>query len=368
VVLLRDLMDVLGERFPWGLAVEDDNCGLQVGSLNSDALRALCAVDVTGTALERAEASGCDLLVTHHPLIAGPVSGLDIEGPPGSLIKRTVENSMNVIACHTCADSSPGGLADIFAEHLGLVGIEPIQPASWVPFMKVVVFVPPEALEEVSAAMANAGAGEIGNYRHCGFRASGIGTFIPGEDAAPYSGEVGKLNLTQEVRLEMIVPSFLLNRVIKAMLSEHPYEEVAYDVYRTDNPVPWGLGRIGIFEEERTLGDIQAELAEWCGSRDPRLVGDPSKPVGRVAVVPGAANSLVGPARRAGAELLVAGEINYHMSLEAAEAGLALICLGHLESERAFVPMMSEALGALSAQYGWNLEVEGYYDQEVPWQ
>ncbi|MCJ7745572.1 MAG: Nif3-like dinuclear metal center hexameric protein [Actinobacteria bacterium] len=367
MVLLRDLMDALGERFPWGLAVEDDNCGLQVGSLNSDALRALCAVDVTGTALERAEASGCDLLVTHHPLIDDPVLSIDTGEPRGSLIERVIENGMNVIACHTSADSSPGGLADIFAEHLGLVGVEPIQPASWVPFVKAVVFVPPEALEDVSEAMADAGAGVIGKYRHCGFRTSGTGTFIPGEDAAPYSGEVGRLNLAEEVRLEMIVPSFLLKRAVKAMLGRHPYEQVAYDIYKTDNPVPWGLGRIGTLKEERTLGDIQAELAKWCASPDPRLVGDPSRKVSSVAVVPGAANSFVEPSRRLGAELLVAGEVNYHMWLEADEAGLALVCLGHRESERVFVPMMVESLRAASDQHGWNLEIESYDDREVSW-
>ncbi len=366
MALLKDMMDALGERFPWELAVEDDNSGLQVGSIDSVVSKVLCSVDATSPVIERSVASGCDLLVTHHPLIARPISRFDTGGPPGSLVKSVIENNMSVIACHTNADSSPGGLADIFAEHLGLVGVEPIQPASWVPLVKVIVFVPPEAAEDVSAAMADAGAGVIGKYRHCGFRSSGTGTFIPGEDAAPYSGEVGRLNLAEEVRLEMIVPSFLLERVIKAMLGRHPYEEVAYDVYRTDNPVPWGLGRIGMLEEERTPADIQTELAEWCGSQDPHLVGDPSKRVGRVAVVPGAANSFVEPSRRLGAELLVAGEVNYHMSLEAAEAGFALVCLGHHESERVFVPMMVESLRAASELYGWNLEIEGYDELEVP--
>ena len=365
MAVLREIIDALGERFPWELAVEDDNCGLQVGSLHSSVSKALCAVDATGPVVERSIASGCDLLVTHHPLIAEPMSSLDTGGPPGSLVRRVIENSINVISCHTCADSSPGGLADVFAERLGLAGVEPIQPAEWVPLMKVVVFVPPESLEGISAAMADAGAGAIGKYRQCGFRSYGTGTFVPEEDAVPYTGEVGKLNLAEEVRLEMTVPPFLLKRVIKALLGRHPYEEAAYDVYRTENPVPWGLGRIGMLDEERTLGDIKAELAGWCSSPDPRLVGDPSREVRRVAVVPGAANSFVEPSRRLGAELLVAGEINYHMSLEADEAGLALICLGHYESERIFVPMMVDSLRAASGLHGWNLEIEGYDNREV---
>jgi dinuclear metal center YbgI/SA1388 family protein len=365
LALLKDIMDALGESFPWELAVEGDNSGLQVGSIDSDVAGVLCAVDATGPALERAEFSGFDLLVTHHPIIAHPISCLDTGGPPGSLVKRIIESGMSAIACHTSADSASGGLADVFAEHLGLVGLRPLRPASWVAFVKVVVFVPPEALEGVQEVMAEAGAGVIGKYSHCGFRTFGTGTFVPGEDAEPYSGEVGKLNLAEEARLEMIVPSFLLDGVVKAMLDRHPYEEVAYDVYRTDNPVPWGLGRIGMLEKERTLGDIQAELAEWCGSPDPRLVGDPLKPVSTVAVVPGAASSLVEPSRRLGAELLISGEVNYHLSLEVAEAGFALISLGHLESERVFVPIMVKALRAASDRHGWDLEIEGYDDREV---
>jgi dinuclear metal center YbgI/SA1388 family protein len=366
VVLLEEIMDALGERFPWELAVGGDNCGLQVGSGGSGVSKIMCAVDVTGAVIARAEASGCDLLVTHHPLVAGPVECIDTGEPPGHLVKRFVLAGMNVVSCHTNADSAPGGLADIFAERLGLSGVGPILPAEWVPFLKVVVFVPPESLEDVSTAMADAGAGVIGKYRQCSFRTSGTGTFLPGDDAAPYSGEAGKLNLAEEVRLEMIVPSFLSQRVVEAMLGVHPYDEVAYDLYRTENPVPWGLGRIGTLEEESTVCDIQAELSGWCSSADSRLVGDPSRRVKRVAVVPGAANSLVGPSRRLGAELLVAGEINYHMSLEAGEAGVSVVCLGHGESERVFIQMMVDSLRAFSDKRGWNIEIEGYDDLEVP--
>jgi hypothetical protein len=177
------------------------------------------------------------------------------------------------------------------------------------------------------------------DYRHCGFRTACTMTFIPGEGAEPCSGEAGKLDLAEEVRLKMIAPSFLTSWVVKAMPGRYHYEEVAYDVYSTDNPVPWGFGRIGMLEEKRTLEDILAELAWWCGSREPRL----------------------------GAELLVAGGIDYNISLQADEAGLPFICLGHLESERAFIPMMVESIRAASDQYGWNPRIEGYHDQEVPW-
>jgi len=368
MALLREVMDALGEMFPWDLAIEGDNSGLQVGSRDSEIRRVLCSVDMTSAVADQAIADGFDLLVTHHPVLFGsPLLTLDTATTAGLLIERAVAGGLNVVACHTNADSAIGGTADIFADHLRMGETRPLEPATWVPFMKVVVFVPPQALEDVSAAMADAGAGNIGNYRHCGFRSPGVGSYIPREGARPYSGEVGRLNREDEVRLEMLVPSFLVQRVVDAMRRAHPYEEVAFDVYRTDNLVPWGLGRTGDLREERKLEDLTEEAVHLCLSRNALLAGDPGRCVSRVAVVTGAAGSLVQAAVKAGAEVLIAGEVSYHNAIEARERGLALICLGHLESERVLVPRLVEGLRTASDRHGWSLSVEGCYDQEGPW-
>lgn len=96
---------------------------------------------------------------------------------------------------------------------------------------KIVVFVPEENLDEVRAAMADAGAGVIGDYTYCSFATPGIGTFLGGEASNPAVGEKGKLEKAPEWRLEMAVFEEKLKPVIAAMKSAHPYEEVAYDVF-----------------------------------------------------------------------------------------------------------------------------------------
>jgi hypothetical protein len=278
-----------------------------------------------------------------------------------------VSSGVNIAACHRNADIAVGGLADQMASRLELARPAPLVPAGDSYIAKVAVFVPPEALESVSQAMSDAGAGVIGGYTHTSFRAPGTGTFLPGEGTSPYSGEAGRLNRVDEVRLEMLCPSFRLSAVVAAVLELHPYEEPAYDVYRTESPVPWGLGRIGDMSEERTLLDIMEDLAEWSASQDAVLVGEPEKKVRRVAVAPGPADRLVEPAWRQGAELLATGEAGWHATVEACESGLALICLGHLESERALVPAMVEILDAVSEREGWGLQVEGYKDRGGRW-
>ncbi len=100
---------------------------------------------------------------------------------------------------------------------------------------KVVVFVPWEALDIVRAAMARAGAGVIGAYDRCSFASKGRGTFRGGEGASPAVGEAGRLEEVPEWRLEMVSGGDVVEAVVAAMKAAHPYEEVAYDVYRLED-------------------------------------------------------------------------------------------------------------------------------------
>jgi len=96
---------------------------------------------------------------------------------------------------------------------------------------KIVTYVPLTSVDKITFELANAGAGKIGNYTVCSFRMKGIGTFIPGKSAKPYSGKAGKLSFEEEVRLEMECGREDLDNVIDALLANHPYEEPAYEIY-----------------------------------------------------------------------------------------------------------------------------------------
>ncbi len=97
--------------------------------------------------------------------------------------------------------------------------------------VKIVVFVPLDSADTVRKAMGDAGAGVIGNYAHCSFSSLGYGRFLPGEGAEPAIGEVGRPEVVEEERIEMICGYSTLEQVLNAMKAAHPYEEVAYDVY-----------------------------------------------------------------------------------------------------------------------------------------
>jgi hypothetical protein len=97
---------------------------------------------------------------------------------------------------------------------------------------KVVVFVPENKAEELAFAMSKAGAGKIGNYTVCSFRAKGTGTFRGGKNTNPVIGRKGRFEKADEVRLEMVCDIQDLDNVVSAILKTHPYEEPAYDIYK----------------------------------------------------------------------------------------------------------------------------------------
>ncbi len=96
---------------------------------------------------------------------------------------------------------------------------------------KLVVFVPPEALEAVREAIFAAGGGRIGAYERCSWYCEGVGTFLAGAGTAPAVGERGVEERVAELRLETVFPEERQDAVVAALRAAHPYEEPAFDIY-----------------------------------------------------------------------------------------------------------------------------------------
>lgn len=92
------------------------------------------------------------------------------------------------------------------------------------------VYVPVIHAEKIRTALADAGAGQIGNYDFCSFSVKGIGRFRPCKGAKPFLGKQGKIEKVEEERIETICPQKIYKKVVKAVRAAHPYEEPAIDV------------------------------------------------------------------------------------------------------------------------------------------
>jgi hypothetical protein len=97
--------------------------------------------------------------------------------------------------------------------------------------VKLVWFVPKEALAATRDAVFAAGGGRIGDYERCSWYTEGTGTFFGGDDTAPALGESGREEYVAELRVETVVPEGRIRDAIVALRLAHPYEEPAYDVY-----------------------------------------------------------------------------------------------------------------------------------------
>lgn len=351
---------------PKQLAEEWDNSGLQVGDLKTEVRRVLVALDVTPEIMRQAIAEGVQMIVVHHPMIFRPLKSLRTDTVLGGIIREAIRNDIVVYAAHTNLDSARCGVNHLLAAKLDLQQPMPLSGTYREQLLKIVVFVPAGSEEAVRMAMAEAGAGWLGNYSHCSFETLGTGTFLPGEGTQPFIGRQGMLERVSEYRLETVVRETQVKQVLSAMLKAHPYEEAAYDLYPLANEgESLGLGRVGRLHAPLTVRALAEKIKTDLNCTTVRIIGHAEKTVSIAAVCGGSGASLIAQARRAGAEVLVTGDVKYHEAQEAAEQGLAIIDAGHFATERIIVPALAEYLGNCSHAQGWDIEIVTARERDV---
>ncbi|CAG7926194.1 unnamed protein product [Penicillium olsonii] len=103
---------------------------------------------------------------------------------------------------------------------------------------KLVFFVPTENAEPCKEAIFAAGAGSFpgGKYTRVCFETVGTGQFLPSAGADPAVGAVGVLERCEELRIEiMCLGRTVMLNAVEALVAAHPYEQVAYEVYKMEN-------------------------------------------------------------------------------------------------------------------------------------
>jgi dinuclear metal center YbgI/SA1388 family protein len=337
------LVDMLDRLYPFALAEEWDNVGLIVGDSKAEVTGVLMCLDVTHDVLDEAIESGCNVLVTHHPVIFKSIKRLNAAELQGGLIAKAFKHGVSLIALHTNLDSAIGGLNDTLCELLELHDVKPLVDSGRERFYKLAVFVPRDHAEKVRAAMCEQGAGQIGNYDNCSFSTPGEGSFKPLEGSNPVVGKRGELERVAEVKVEVVLRREIAGRVIGAMIAAHPYEEVAHDLIPLHNKeIGTGLARIGKLDEV-TL-DAFVEKVQGLGILVTRVLGDPQKSIKRVALCSGAGSDFTTSAISQGADVYLTAELKHHHGLAAAHKGMALVETDHYTLEQRHWPKLADIL------------------------
>jgi putative NIF3 family GTP cyclohydrolase 1 type 2 len=185
----------------------------------------------------------------------------------------------------------------------------------------------------------------------------GRGSFRGNDATQPFLGSPGKLELASETRLETIIPRGLEQSVLQAMKQAHPYEEVAYDLYPVEQaPASVGLARglgygfWGDFSKPRSFSEVSRgvkRLFDLDGFWVTEPPGRSIRQIQRIGFVAGKGASFVGAAAAAGCDLFITGEAGYHTALDGARRGMAVMEIGHRESETFFTRTVKGWLSVL---------------------
>lgn len=119
LLMVKDIKKIMDEFAPVELKEDYDNVGLMVGDLESPVTSILVALDCTLEVIKEARENGCNLILTHHPLIFSKPSNITTETLIGRKIIELIKSDINVFSAHTNLDSTFGGINDLITEILG---------------------------------------------------------------------------------------------------------------------------------------------------------------------------------------------------------------------------------------------------------
>ncbi|MFA5015185.1 MAG: Nif3-like dinuclear metal center hexameric protein [Actinomycetota bacterium] len=348
-MILKDLTLCLDRIFNKDIAPGWDKTGLQIGNLEKDIKKILVALDVSLDVADEAVKTKSDLVLTHHPLIHDPLDTILSSTIGGKQILKLIETGIASYCAHTNYDAMAGGLNDLIAGKLGLVNTEIIEDR-YEQWYKFVVFAPAEAEEEIRKVICRQGGGQWKDYSCCTFNTKGKGTFIPGKGSKPYTGRAGKMSYIDEVRIECIVKETNLDSLVEAVAKAHPYEEMAYDIYKIENKFKEsGFGRLGELKKPQYFKNLASMIKKtleiesfvWMSRND---IKAKNKKIQKVAVASGSSNSLTDRFVDMDCDLIIVGEIKYHNALRIIESGKIIITTGHGSSEAPAIAGMSAIL------------------------
>lgn len=310
-----------------------DNVGLLVGDPNAEINKVLVTLDTLETVVDEAIEKGANLIVSFHPIVFSGLKKITGKTYVERVVQKAIKHDINIYATHTALDNAWLGVNHQISKQLKLKKTEMLIPQSNT-LQQLITYVPLSFADQVRNALFAAGAGEIGNYAHCSFNLVGQGSFLSGNEAQPKVGEIGQFRMEDEMRISVLVPKHAKEKVLKALLQNDFYEEIAYELIDLNNQNQRiGMGMMGELEEAMDEVEFLNYLKETMQTkmvRHSQLLG---KKIRKVAVLGGSGSFAIEKALQKGADVFVTADLKYHDFFKA-ESRILLADIGHYESEQ----------------------------------
>ncbi|MDO4779009.1 MAG: Nif3-like dinuclear metal center hexameric protein [Tissierellia bacterium] len=105
-MLIGEFLDLFESKFPSNIQEEWDNSGLQVGDCGDELKGILLCVDVSSESVEMAESKGCNLIISHHPIIFDELKSIEKSHFIGKKIFSAIEKKISIYSTHTAIDAN----------------------------------------------------------------------------------------------------------------------------------------------------------------------------------------------------------------------------------------------------------------------
>ncbi|EAY29594.1 Nif3-like dinuclear metal center hexameric protein [Microscilla marina] len=310
-----------------------DNSGLIVGDPAMKVTGVLVSLDTVETVVDEAIKRGCNMIVAHHPIVFKGLKKFNGRNYVERTVIKAIKHDIAIYAIHTNLDNVTGGVNFKIAEKLNLEKVQILAPKKQNQ-MKLTVFVPPSNVNALIDALSKAGAGQIGDYDHCSFRATGMGTFRGNKNTNPTIGVKEQLEEVKEERLEMIFPAYLEGKIVRTLQKHHPYEEVAYYLQLLENTnLAIGAGVVGYLPEALSGEAFLQYLKECMELKCIRHTHLIDTPIQKVALCGGSGSFLLRSAMAQRADVFITADYKYHEFFDA-EGKILIADIGHYESEK----------------------------------
>ncbi len=340
---IKALCDFLESYAPLAYQEDYDNSGLIIGRSETELKKGIVCLDCTEAVVDEAITTGANIIIAHHPIVFGGLKRFTGKSYVERVVMKAIQHDIAIYAIHTNLDNVKLGVNNEIANRIGLQKRQILAPKEG-EIRKLTCYCPNEHVGVLRDALFAAGAGQIGNYSECSFTSTGEGTFKPGHRSNAYIGEKGIRHYEPETCIEVIFPQHLQSEIVQNMINHHPYEEVAYQISRIENPnQEVGSGMIGMWEQSGNLEDFLAHCKKQFKTGVIKHTADLGKKIEKVAICGGSGSFLTKVAIAQGADVLFTSDFKYHQFFDA-EAKIVLIDVGHYESEQFTMDLLLEII------------------------
>ena len=330
---IHQITQILEAWAPLHYAEDFDNVGLLVGNPNDKVSGILVTHDCLEAVVDEAIKRDCNLIVCFHPILFKGLKRFTGNSHVVRAVRKAIKNDVAIYAIHTALDNQAHGVSSGLSQALGLTNTSVLLPKENT-LKKLNFYVPKAQAEHVRNALFAAGAGKLGNYDECSFSSGGEGSFRPSQNSTPYVGKKGERHIEDELQIQMVFQKHLASQIIEALLSSHPYEEVAYEITSLANPNQnLGMGMIGDLPKSMKPDAFLDFVKKTLKTPSLRHSHLGKNTIARVAVLGGSGSFAIQAAKSKKADAYITADLKYHDFYEGNQSFL-VVDAGHYETEQ----------------------------------